>query len=141
MHRWRNLAGAGESPTKFVYRGVHANHPAFNDAREGTVTPGNVEGTVSAEEHNAGGVSDRSPFTSWTYRAEIAEFYARRTGQGGLVLRVPIEAPPAGASWSWEWSPDIFGESEILLRGIRREVEVLGHADLEKGTRRSVGDR
>jgi len=126
---------------KFVYRGVHANHPALKAAWEGIVVPGNVEGTVSAEEHNAGGISDGSPFTSWTHDPRVAGSYARRTGPGGVVLRVRIDAPPAGASWSWEWSPDIFRESEVLLRGIRKEVEVIGHADLETGTRPSIGER
>jgi hypothetical protein len=141
MHRRQSLAGADEVLGKSVYRGVHANHPALEAARDGIVIPGHVEGTVSAEEHNAGGASSRSPFTSWTRSLQIAEYYAKRTGTGGVVLRVHIDAPPPGVSWSWEWSPDIFGESEVLLRGIRKGVEVFGHAVLETGTRPSIEER
>lgn len=46
-------------------------------------------------------------------------------GDGGVVLRVPQGAPPKGFQWSWEWSPDIFGEQEMLMRGVRSGVEVL----------------
>jgi len=109
----------------YLYRGVHAGHPALDAAMEGTVVPGDVNGTVTAAEHNIGGVSAESPYTSWTTNESVARANADKFGPGGVVLRVPAGAPPAGATWSWEWSPDLFGEDEVLLRGIRTGVEVL----------------
>jgi len=116
----RKAGGSGG----FLYRGVHASHPAIDAAREGSVIPGNVNGTISAAEHNAGGLSSNSPFTSWTTNIDIARGYAKSEGPGGVLLRVPEGAPPPGASWSWHWSPDQYGESEVLLRGTRSGAEV-----------------
>jgi hypothetical protein len=109
----------------WLYRGVSADHPAIEAARAGKVVPGNVEGTVTAELHNAGNHSADSPFTSWTRDPSVAEAFANRAGPGGVVLRVPEGGPPPGAAWSWAWSPDIYHEQEVLLRGIREGVEVL----------------
>lgn len=115
----------GAEEAGYLYRGVSANHPALGDALEGTVTPGDLEGTITAEEHNLGGVSAQSPYTSWTSNQSIAQAFANSEGPGGVVLRVPIGAPPSGASWSWEWSPDVFGEGEVLMRGTRTGAQVL----------------
>ncbi|RYH63584.1 MAG: hypothetical protein EON54_07840 [Alcaligenaceae bacterium] len=109
----------------YVYRGVSAGHPVLDAAKQGRVVPGNVNGTVSAEAHNLGGQAANSPFTSWTRDPAIAATHAGKGGPGGVVLRVPQGAPSAGAKWSWEWSPDVWGESEVLMRGIRSGVEVL----------------
>lgn len=108
-----------------MYRGFSAKHPELEAAKEGRVVPGDVNGKVSAEEHNFGGQSANSPYTSWTHDESIANYHAGKDGQGGVVLRVPTGAPPAGASWSWEWSPDKWGESEVLMRGTRTGVGVL----------------
>jgi RHS repeat-associated protein len=109
----------------YLYRGVHAGHPAIEAAKQGRVFPGNVNGTVTPEMHNAGyGLVD-SPYTSWTRRPDVANNHARANGPGGAVLRVPEGAPPEGATWSWEWSRDRFAEGEILLRGIRNGAEVI----------------
>jgi len=110
---------------KYLYRGVSAGHPALDLARQGRVVPGNLKGTVSAEAHNLGGQAANSSFTSWTRDQAIAATHAGKNGPGGVVLRVPEGAPPAGAKWSWEWSPDVWGEAEVLMRGIRNGVEVL----------------
>lgn len=117
--------GVGEAETQYLYRGVHAEHPALKAAKEGRIDPGDVNGTVSAEEHNFGGQSANSPYTSWTRELSYAEKHAGQNGPGGVVLRVPTGAPPAGANWSWEWSPDLWGEAEVLMRGTRTGVEVL----------------
>ncbi len=106
-------------------RGVSAGHPALEAAKQGSVYPGNLTSTLTTEAHNLGGQAASSPFTSWSHRLDIAEFYADRNGPGGIVLRVPTGAPPPGATWAWEWSEDIWGESEILLRGIRHGAEVM----------------
>jgi len=111
--------------TSYLYRGVSAGHPAIDAARQGRVIPGNVNGTVSAEAHNLGGQAANSPFTSWTRDPAIAATHAGKSGPGGVVLRVPQGAPSTGAKWSWEWSPDVWGESEVLMRGVRSGVEVL----------------
>jgi RHS repeat-associated protein len=108
-----------------IYRGVHAGHPAMADALAGRAVPGNVAGTVSAELHNATNSAEvlaQSPFTSWTHDIAVAQ---ARAGTNGVLLSVPAGAPPAGATWSWEFSPDIYGESEVLLRGVREDCCVL----------------
>ena len=109
---------------RFVYRGVHTHHPALVAARLGTVTPANIAGRTAADAHNLGEGLAESPFTSWTHNYEIALSYARRFGPGGLVLRVPLGKPQGAESWAWEWSPDVFGEEEILLRGPRTGATV-----------------
>jgi len=76
-------------------------------------------------EHNIGGASARSQFTSWTHSLVVARMYATARGPGGVILSIPVGAPPVGAAWSWEWSPDVFGEQEVLLRGIRTGAMVL----------------
>ncbi|BFM49511.1 hypothetical protein [Marinomonas sp. THO17] len=111
--------------TNYLYRGVSANHPALSAAKKGDVTPGNVNGMVTPEMHNAGGHAGNSPFTSWTRDPNIAAQHAAKHGDGGVVLRVPQGAPPKGSQWGWEWSPDIYGEQEVLMRGVRSGVEVL----------------
>ncbi len=108
----------------YNYRGVHAGHPAYADAARGVVTPGRIDGNVGAEEHNLGGVSNVSPYTSWTARYEVALDYAKSGGPGGIVLRVKQGLPPPGATWSWEMSDDWYGEGEMLLRGTRSDAEV-----------------
>lgn len=111
--------------TNYLYRGVSAKHPALSSAKKGDVTPGNVNGTVTPDMHNAGGYAANSPFTSWTRDPNIAAQHAAKHGDGGVILRVPQGAPPKGSKWSWEWSPDIYGEQEVLMRGARSGVEVL----------------
>jgi hypothetical protein len=81
-----------------------------------------INGAVTAAEHNLGGVSANSPFTSWTHDINVARGYA---GADGVILRVPTGAPPPGAGWSWHGSPDVFRESEVLLRGVREGCTVL----------------
>ena len=109
----------------FLYRGVHALHPALADARRGIVRPADVDSTLSAAEHNLGGYSDRSPYTSWTSDEAIALEHAQWNGSGGILLRVPSGSPEKGDDWSWEFSPDIYFEDEMLLRGIRLNVEAI----------------
>ena len=108
-----------------MYRGVKAGHPALEAAKEGTVIPGDADGLVTAAEHNAGGYSAESPYTSWSTNESTARWFANSNGPGGVVLRAPYEPPPPGATWSWEASPDLFNEGEILLRGVRTGLEVI----------------
>jgi len=111
--------------TNYLYRGVSAKHPALNAAKKGDVVPGNVNGTVTSDMHNAGGHAANSPFTSWTRDPNIAAQHAAKNGNGGVILRVPQGAPPKGSQWGWDWSRDIYGEQEVLMRGVRTGVEVL----------------
>ncbi len=124
----REAVGAVGDKAESLYRGVSANHPALPDALEGRAVPGNLNGAVSPDLHNATNspsVLADSPYTSWTANPDVAAIHAAKDGPGGVVLRVPTGAPPAGATWSWEGSPDIYGEQERLLKGVREGAEVL----------------
>lgn len=107
-----------------LYRGVSARHPALQQALRGLVVPGALRGTVTPEEHNAGGVAARSPYTSWTRTLEVARFHALKDGPGGVVLRLLAGHPPRDAAWAWAGSPDIYYEDEVLLRGSRDDAIV-----------------
>jgi hypothetical protein len=106
---------------RVVYRGIDPGHFAFGAAKRGTARPHCAHGDVTPEQHNAG-LTEDSPFTSWTRRREIAERYA---GPGGVVLVWPFGSPPDGAKWSWEWSPDVYFEHEVLIRGTVRGAKVI----------------
>jgi RHS repeat-associated protein len=128
-------SGGAESPTSeavskglppegMIYRGLHAEHPAMKAGLQGRVTPANIHGTTTPELHNLGiGITD-SPFTAWTRSLKIAIIHSEKAGPGGVILAVPEGAPPPGATWHWEWSPDEFGESEVLLHGTREGAGV-----------------
>jgi len=121
----RNADSAGA----FLYRGVSSGHPELSTAMAGRVIPGDIDGIVSAEAHNLGGAASASPFTSWTRDIDIALSHANKDGVGGVLLRVPEGAPSQFDSWSWEASPDVWYESEVLLRGMREGVDVFNSID------------
>jgi len=78
----------------------------------GRAVPGNVNGAVTPKQHNAGGYSGQSPYTSWTTRKQTAEYYARRyTGGLGVILTKTVARTDLVAS------PDRAQEGEVLLRG------------------------
>jgi hypothetical protein len=91
-------------------------------AQAGNAVPRNLKGVLTAEDHNAGSGLGSSQFTSWTHDIDMARSFA---GAGGVILQVPVGPPPSGASWSWEWSPDIYNEGEVLLQGVRTGCTVL----------------
>lgn len=105
--------------TGHLYRGVHAGYPALAAAMRGRVVPSNLNGTVTAEEYNLGGLAQESPFTSWTRRVGIAQQHANKEGPGDVLLRVREAASPPGAIWAWEWSPDELGERNFNARDSR----------------------
>ncbi len=107
-----------------LFRGVSANHPAIDDAKRGVARPGKIDSDISPASHNGGDVSDISSYTSWTRGLEIAKWWANRQGPGGVILGTPTGAPKPGDTWRWEFSPDEYGESEILLKGIRDKLQV-----------------
>jgi hypothetical protein len=95
-----------------IYRGVHCWHPALAEARAGRVVPGNVNGTVTPQQHNDGGYSDQSPYTSWTTRKEVADYYARRhLGGYGVILTKTAKRTEL------VHSPDLMNEGEVFLHG------------------------
>jgi len=110
---------------KYLYRGVHANHPALDDAKKGIVKPAKPESNISPELHNQGGYSSASPYTSWTHDEKIAKQFANSQGDGGVLLRVPQGKPMPDDNWSWEFSMDEYFEMETLLKGPRSGAEVL----------------
>ena len=101
---------AANGGQKWAYRGVGRDHPGYNDALKGRVNPRNPNGTATPEQHNLGNTTD-SPYTSWTRDPAIAKRFA---GEDGVVLRVPRGE---GSPYKFEWSPDVFYEQEILIRG------------------------
>lgn len=96
----------------------------MQEALNGIVKPGQIGGTISARDHSLGGFSAMSPFTSWTHHVELALWYAGRKGAGGLLLRVPVGAPTQTDEWSWVHSGEDWHDDEVLLRGVRLNVEV-----------------
>ena len=107
---------------QYNYRGIHKGHPEWDNALNGKVVPGNVSSKISPEEHNFGGVSGNSPYTSWTDDPAVARGFA---GADGVVLRVKTGAPKPSDAWSWEYSFDEWMEREILMKGVRfGDVEV-----------------
>ena len=72
-----------------------------------------------------GGYSGASPYTSWSRSENVARDFANSQGQGGALLKVPTGAPKASDKWKWEFSIDEYFEQEVLLKGVRKNVEVL----------------
>ena len=102
---------------------MHREHPEWENALNGKVILGDIHSSLTPEQHNFGGASSISPFTSWTDNPDVARGFA---GPDGVILRVKVGAPKAGDTWSWEYSFDEWMEREVLLKGIRSgDVEVL----------------
>ncbi len=118
------MSDSRSSPIGYVYRGVHAHHPALAAALTGVVVPGDVNGTITPEQHNLRDISARSPFTSWTHLRDVAVAFAESSGSGGVVLRLPVGTPSPGSTWKWVGSPDVWLEQEVLLHGVRIGAEV-----------------
>ena len=113
--RWKSHPGEGKLAGKeevTIYRGVHCQHPALDQARMGKAVPGNITGTVTPEQHNDGGFSDQSPYTSWTNRKEVADYYARRRSGGqGVILTKTVKHSELVPS------PDRMNEGEVFFHG------------------------
>ena len=109
----------------YVYRGVHAKHPMLESARRGVVVPGKRDSGITPDVHNRGGWEAQSPYTSCTYDLPTARRYAMEEGRGYVVLRLSKYDSQPGEEWSWEDSPDLFEDYEVLLRGVRIDAEVV----------------
>ena len=119
----KNLPKLPDAPQgEYNYRGIHRNHPEWENALKGRVVPGNANSKLSAEEHNLGGFSANSPYTSWTDDPNIARNFS---GKDGVIMRVKTGAPSSTDTWSWHASFDEYFEREILMKGSRSgDVEV-----------------
>ncbi|GLL08360.1 type IV secretion protein Rhs [Dactylosporangium matsuzakiense] len=105
-----------EDDSEYLYRGIPWGHEGYADATKGTAIPwGDHEDSAL---HN-GGTTD-SVFTSWTTDEQIATDISEEGNGPGIVLRVK-RADVAGQITA---SPDIYGESEVLLKGDVRGANV-----------------
>lgn len=104
-----------------LYRGVGRDHPAYAAAVQRRAEPWDMTSDVTAEGHNLG--NTRSAYTSWTRDPAVARGFA---GPDGVILVWRTGPPPPGATWKFEWSPDNFGESEVLIRGPVDGTGVIG---------------
>ncbi|QKZ07625.1 RHS domain-containing protein [Pseudomonas eucalypticola] len=108
-----------------LYRGVSAKHPELENAKNGVVKPANPHADLTPEQHADGGLTGQSQYVSWTPNRELALGHANKDGPGGILLSVPVGAPPQGASWSWGWTHiNDWGEVEMLQLGTRSDVTV-----------------
>lgn len=103
-----------------IFRGVPRGHPGYDDAVRGRASPRDPRGRATPVEHNEN-LTDRSPYTSWTHDRALA---AGRARADGVVLEWRTGPPPSWARWSFEWSPDIYLEKEVLIRGPIRGAKV-----------------
>ncbi len=98
-----------------LYRGVWPEHPDYNAALNGDVTPtgwGKPGPKLTPEEHNGGAIG-LSDHTSWTTSRKLAE----KRAKDGVVLRIPR------GTYSEVESPDYFDEAEVLIFGPVRAAE------------------
>jgi hypothetical protein len=112
------------SPEGWLYRGLHAGHPAFSEAVKGICAPGDPAGTITPRRHNDGGAQAISPYTSWTRVRLVAVKFADRFGPGGVILVASAGASTDPSSWRWEASDDDWWENEVLLWGTRSGLTV-----------------
>ena len=122
---WVDPLGLNCSETKKLYRGISAKHPELENAKKGIVKPANPYADLTPEQHAEGGLTGQSQFVSWTPDKEMALGHAKKDGPGGILLSVPVGAPPQGATWSWGWTHiNDWGETEMLQLGTRTDVMV-----------------
>lgn len=83
---------------------------AYDDAAQRTVRP--LGGHSDPALHNRG--NNQSEFTSWTTDESIARDAVDEANGPGIVLRIPNADGPEHERVP---SPDIYGESGVLIRG------------------------
>ena len=91
-----------------LFRGVHALHPDLPNAKIGIANP--IGGHSDPELHNFG--DNKSVFTSWTTNIWLANSFACRNGNGGVVLTKIFHRSKLTPS------PDNFQQGEWLIAGI-----------------------
>ncbi|BDO42095.1 hypothetical protein CELD12_15850 [Cellulomonas sp. NTE-D12] len=102
----------------FLYRGLAADHPGLQDAAKGIAEPRG--GHASPSLHNGG--NTLSEFTSWTTDESIARDIASEGNGPGVVMRI---ANADDAGFSRVASPDVYNESEVLIKGRVTGADVL----------------
>lgn len=105
LYEW-GLKFVNDVPRITVFRGISRDHPRYNLARQGIVVPRNPFGIHNIDAHNYG--SSKTGLTSWTRTRAVAETYAEPEG-------VVLEATVPGNRILW--SPDVWYENEVLMRG------------------------
>jgi RHS repeat-associated protein len=113
-----DLAAAEEGTP--IFRGVAEGHNAYDDALQGVARPGDPLGHSDRALHNRG-FTYNSRLTSWSTDPEVAQQFA---GKNGVVLRTTIEELQSRGINVLQ-SPDLFGESEVLVEGIVRGLGFL----------------
>jgi hypothetical protein len=97
-----------------LYRGVRTSHPGFKNAVNGVVKPrSQILGHSNPMKHNLG--NTKSKLTSWTTDRNVAKRFSR---QDGVILKTKV---PVNKTIK---SPDLFNESEVLLKGTIKGVQV-----------------
>ncbi|WP_413115116.1 putative T7SS-secreted protein [Streptomyces sp. CY1] len=105
------LESEARDEDEYLYRGVPNGHYKYDEAKQGRAVP--LGGHDDPASHNGGNTN--SEFTSWTTDFDgVAVDAADELGSGGIVMRIPKSAIPESRIVE---SPDIYGESEILIRG------------------------
>jgi RHS repeat-associated protein len=115
-----------------IYRWVPKGHPRFPQAEQGVAFPGALIGHSDEVIHNLGaqdplGRGTRtSQLTSWTRSRRLVEEIAEEAAESeGVILEhMAGEAPPPNAGWRFRWSPDAYGEEEVLVEGVIRGATV-----------------
>lgn len=100
-------------PRITVYRGVSKDHHYFDLAKEGVIVPRNFLGTTDIDMHNYG--TSNSALTSWTRSKAVAATHA---GEDGVILEASVPGNRIG------WSPDVWYEQEVLVRGMICDAKV-----------------
>lgn len=101
-----------------LYRGVGTNTPAMHSlAMMGVAIPLGIEGGhAEPATHNDG--DSFSIYTSWTTQKSVAELFAWKGGAGGVVMTKRFKISET------IYSPDHYGEGEVLIIGVVRDAEV-----------------
>lgn len=104
-HGFRNPDG-DPNETITIFRGVHSDHPDYNNALQGKSVPWG--GHSDPLKHNLG--ENKSEFTSWTTSRSQANVFAS-SKPNGVILEQQVKRKDL------VWSPDNFLEYEVLRLG------------------------
>ncbi|WP_434594752.1 RHS repeat-associated core domain-containing protein [Streptomyces sp. A5-4] len=124
-HTWSDPLGLAPSCSEtgeYLYRGVPAGHPMYQQALEGTAVP---RGGHRDPGRHAGGNTD-SEFTSWTHDYEdVALDAADELGPGGIVMRIPrSEIPSSADNLIHGTDHEIYEEMEHAIEGSISGAEI-----------------
>lgn len=61
------------------------NHDKYKEALVGYAVPGDVDGVWNPKKHNLG-KTENSIFTSWTKDKKVANYFATKNGENGVIL-------------------------------------------------------